>query len=65
MDAMEQTDWEKLSHEEKNRALFFKQKELLDTFLEHHAITKEQYDKSLGDLIIKMGTEATDQSVGI
>lgn len=51
---MEQTDWEKLSIEEKNRELFYRQKELLDTFLERHAISKEQYDKSLGDLVAKM-----------
>jgi hypothetical protein len=29
----------------------------LDTFLEHGAISKEQYDKSLGDLIVKMGID--------
>ena len=39
----------------KKHQLFLKQKELLDTFLEHNAIDKEQYDKSLGDLIEKMG----------
>jgi len=48
-------DWKSLSKEEKNIALFNKQKELLDTFLEHHAITIEQYNKSLGDLKVKMG----------
>lgn len=58
---MEQTDWEKLSTEEKNRELFYRQKELLDTFLEHRAISKEQYDKSLGDLIIKMGVKNVAQ----
>ena len=35
--------------------LFLRQKDLLDTFLEHHAITQEQYDKSIGDLMEKMG----------
>ena len=35
--------------------LFERQKELLDTFLEHGAISKAQYDKSLGDLKEKMG----------
>lgn len=52
---MERREWEKLSYAEKNRQLFFEQKELLDTFLEHHAITREQYDKSYGDLKRKMG----------
>lgn len=54
---MEQADWNRLTYAEKNRQLFFQQKKLLDTFLEHHAISKEQYDKSLGDLTIKMGME--------
>ena len=33
------------------------QKELLDTFLSHHTISRAQYDKSLGDLTEKMGME--------
>ena len=44
-----------LSPEEKKRALYDSQKELLDTFLEHGTISKAQYDKSLGDLTEKMG----------
>lgn len=44
-----------LTHEEKTQLLYEKQKKLLDTFLEHGAITKLQYDKSLGDLTEKMG----------
>lgn len=39
--------------------LFERQKELLDTFLEHGAISKAQYDKSLGDLKEKMGISNT------
>ena len=50
-----QQSWEQLSHEEKNHQLFLKQKALLDTFLEKHAISKEQYEKSLHDLTEKMG----------
>jgi hypothetical protein len=52
---MDQTDWSTLALEEKKKALFLKQKELLDTFLSHHAISQAQYDKSLGDLRVKMG----------
>ena len=52
---MDQTTWGLLTYEEKQRELFERQKKLLDTFLERHAITKEQYDKSLGDLKEKMG----------
>lgn len=48
------------SAEDKKKQLFLDQKQLLDTFLEHGAISKEQYDKSLGDLIVKMGIE-TDE----
>ena len=40
--------------ENKNYALFLKQKETLDIFLKNGAISKAQYDKSLGDLRIKM-----------
>ena len=47
--------WEKLSLQEKQHRLYLRQKELLDTFLAHGAITKAQYDKSLGDLREKMG----------
>lgn len=55
-----QIEWEKLSPEEKNKQLFLKQKELLDTFLEKNAISKVQYDKSLGDLRDKMGMHGVD-----
>ncbi len=41
--------------EEKKKQLFEKQKELLDTFLAHHAITKAQYERSLRDMTAKMG----------
>ena len=40
---------------EKKTALYLRQRELLDTFLSSGAITKAQYDKSLGDLTEKMG----------
>ena len=52
---MEQADWESLPYEEKNRRLFHQQVELLKTFLEHHAISQEQYNKSYNDLVAKMG----------
>ena len=50
----EQLVWENLSVEEKKKQLFLRQKELLDMFLEKNAISKAQYDKSLGDLRLKM-----------
>ncbi|MER2057067.1 MAG: hypothetical protein ABTB30_17415 [Clostridia bacterium] len=48
---------EEQTPEEKKKQLFLNQKQLLDTFLEHGAISKAQYDKSLGDLIVKMGMD--------
>ena len=47
-------EWEKLTPQEKKKQLFLKQKKLLETFLERNAISKAQYEKSLGDLRDKM-----------
>ena len=46
---------EPVNREEKKRELFRNQKRTLDLFLERGAISRAQYDKSLGDLILKMG----------
>lgn len=46
-----------LTVEEKKIRLYLSQKKLLDDFLERNAISKAQYDKSLGDLTEKMGME--------
>jgi hypothetical protein len=46
--------WDMLTHEEKNDILYQRQKELLATFLEKGAISKEQYEKSFHDLTEKM-----------
>ena len=48
---------EQLSGEEKKKQLFLAQKQTLDLFLERGAISQAQYDKSLGDLILKMGID--------
>lgn len=58
---MDQPDWEHLSPKEKKTALYRRQKELLDTFLAHHAISQAQYEKSLGDLKAKMGIGAEEE----
>ncbi|MCQ2446136.1 MAG: hypothetical protein MJ141_04570 [Clostridia bacterium] len=58
--AENEINWETLSPEEKKIQLFLRQKKLLDTFLERHAITEAQYQKSLGDLRVKMGMEDID-----
>ena len=52
---IQQAEWEMLSPGEKKKELFLRQKNTLDLFLERNAISKNQYDKSLGDLIEKMG----------
>lgn len=45
---------------EKKLDLFLRQKRTLELFLERNAISKAQYEKSLGDLREKMGIkEAT------
>ena len=54
---MEQQEWEKLSPAEKKKQLYIQQKQLLDLFLEKNAISKAQYEKSLGDLTEKMGMQ--------
>ena len=46
---------DRLTHEQKNHQLFLKQKAMLDMFLDHGAISKEQHDKSLRDMAEKMG----------
>lgn len=56
----EENGWTQLSPEEKKRQLYLNQKALLDTFLEKHAITQAQYDKSLGDLRGKMQMQDVD-----
>ena len=57
----ENTEWSSLSYEEKNRLLFLRQKKTLDMFLERGAISQAQHDKSLHDLIEKMGMAAEDE----
>ena len=44
-----------LSREEKKKELFRSQKHTLDLFLERGAISQAQHDKSLHDLMEKMG----------
>ena len=60
----ENAAWFALSYEEKNRQLFLHQKKTLDTFLDHGAISQAQHDKSLHDLIVKMGIPVEDYSDG-
>ena len=51
-----------LSHSEKKHQLFLSQIQTLDSFLERGAISKQQYEKSLHDLRVKIGeTEETER----
>ena len=49
--------WELMNQEEKKLQLFINQKNTLDAFLSRNAISKAQYDKSLGDLRNLMGMQ--------
>ena len=49
--------WDSLSYEEKNRALYERQKQTLEEFLERNAISQQQYEKSLHDLMMRMTDE--------
>ena len=49
------TALDNMTHEQKNHQLYLKQKQMLDMFLEHGAISQSQHDKSLHDLTEKMG----------
>ena len=52
---MDSLAWNKLTYEEKQKQLFLNQKNMLMSFLERNAISQAQFDKSFGDLMIKMG----------
>ena len=54
---MEQKSLEQMTPLEKKQYLFGEQKKTLDIFLQNGAITQAQYNKSLGDLRIKMGVQ--------
>ena len=43
------------SAEQKKIDLYLRQKNMLEQFLERNAISKDQFEKSLGDLTEKMG----------
>ena len=55
------TDWQTMSPDERKRALFKKQKDLLDTFLAHGAIDRRQYEKSLTCMAEKMGMQIDEE----
>ena len=58
-----ETDWSSMSPDERKRALFKKQKDLLDTFLSHGAIDRRQYEKSLTCMAEKMGMTLDEENL--
>ena len=52
---MDNDTWTGMTHDEKNNELFAEQKRTLELFLERGAISEAQFNKSLHDLIEKMG----------
>ena len=54
---MDQEHWESLTPEQKKEELYRQQVHLLQQFRERHAISEDQYEKSLTDLTNKMGME--------
>ena len=56
---------QELSYQEKNLHLFYEQKKTLDSFLERGAISKAQYNKSFGDLIVKMNIDWSDPKLDV
>lgn len=55
------SDKDQSSRGEQLRKLYLDQKHTLDIFLQNGAITRAQYDKSLGDLTWKMGMERDEE----
>ena len=53
-------DWRTIPPDERKRALFDKQKDLLDTFLSKGAIDRRQYRKSLVCMAEKMGMNVNE-----
>lgn len=49
--------YSEMTPEEKKIDLYLRQKSMLEQFLERNAISKEQFEKSLGDLTKKMGMQ--------
>ena len=47
------SDWDQLSPEKRKKHLYLKQVKTLNDFLERGAISKEQYEKSFGELTEK------------
>ena len=55
------TDWSHMTHDEQQRALFKKQKDMLDEFLSRGAIDHRQYEKSLTCMAEKMGMQMENE----
>ena len=56
-----ETEWQSMQPEERKRALFIKQKDLLDTFLSHGALDRKQYEESLTSMAEEMGMSLNEE----
>ncbi len=54
---MTREEWSSLTYEDKTKQLYYSQKQTLIMLLEHGAISRGQYEKSLRDLSEKMGLD--------
>ena len=59
---MEQAERKRLSPDATKRQLIMRQKKILQDFLARHAISQEQFDKSFGDMMSKMGFDTDGNS---
>jgi hypothetical protein len=59
---MQQDEWEKLTAEEKRVELYLRQKRMLAALLERGAISRAQYEKSLGGMTREMGMEHVSEA---
>lgn len=56
-ETMKQEEWERLSPTQKKEQLYFRQVHMLQLFRDRHAISEEDYNKSVHDLTLKMCME--------
>ena len=54
---MRQEEWELLMPKQKKEQLYHQQVHMLQLFRERHAISEEDYHRSVHDLTLKMGME--------
>ena len=56
-----QREWEAMTREQKQQQLLLRQKELLKTFFDRHAITRAQYEEGMTALCFTRGEQPRKQ----